>query len=175
MGRWNFPELVFESAFTLRLTEGVAFRYATPLSRIFLILFFALASCWIIASYRKLDGMDVNYTPAAFLLVWTGQFLFQLPAVIFAGRRLLLLYWCHQATCCLAGALLLVPVLVLRECWTAAPLLNLLWYLLVLLIMTVTHYRQCRRLGLPFLLTLSWAAYLLLISIPLKFIGTITY
>lgn len=110
-----------------------------------------------------------------FGLEWVGaigQLLFQAGFVFFTRRDRLLHYFGQLMTISMIGALLLVPVILVRKFFPAFPEAGYAGYFLFpVTIMLWQHVRRVRILGLPSFLTFTWILYrVLLLGVFLSFI-----
>lgn len=119
----------------------------------------------VLASYAK---MLAPLVPQSGLgrefLICGGQVIFQTVTFILLGikdRKTVLNYLGHLMTISLGGALLLSPMLIVSDFVT--PLFSLGFFIIIAGLMLIEHVRRVKLLQLPWLLSMSWVLYRLMI------------
>ena len=128
--------------------------------RIAYLIFTWLVTAYILSHYAKLlmgvvpaGGTEREY------LVCGGQILFQglIAGTLF--RKKAWDYLGNMMTISLAGALLLLPGLLVALFFPAYPVVYTLYFMLVAGLMLLEHIRRTRLLQLGWVLTFTWVAY----------------
>jgi hypothetical protein len=131
-----------------------------PGYRLLYIVLAWIATALVLNSYSGLIGTIIPAGPwCREYLVCGGQVLYQLPLVLLLNRSRLIYYLGNMMTVSLAGALLLLPVVLVNMLVITSEWFNAGWFLLTALLMMAEHARRCRVLGLPWILTASWLLY----------------
>lgn len=132
--------------------------------RVVYLIFSWLITACILSKYAVLfAGILPAGTGYREYLICGGQIFFQGLIVAIINRDKFWSYLGNMMTISMAGALLLVPMLIAAHCITLPPVMFILWFLGVAGAMFFEHARRMRLLQLPFLLTASWVLYRLAI------------
>ncbi|HYC30482.1 MAG TPA: hypothetical protein VEB42_16720, partial [Chitinophagaceae bacterium] len=97
------------------------------------------------------------------LLVCGGQVLFQACVILFVNHKLKWEYLGNMMTISLAGALLLLPMLLISTFTQLPQIVYALYILFVAGLMLLEHARRTRLLGLGWTMTMTWVLYRILI------------
>lgn len=98
-------------------------------------------------------------------LICTGQILCQGMVVSIIAPVKRWDYLGNMMTISLAGSLALAPVLAIARFTHLPPIAATAWFLIVACLMLLEHIRRTKLLGLDWTLTVSWAAYRLVVLI----------
>ena len=97
-------------------------------------------------------------------LICGGQVVFQGLVIYVMDKSKTWNYLGNMMTVSLAGALLLLPVLLLSELIVLGPVFCAAWFLAITGTMLLEHIRRCTLLGLGWGMTVSWVLYVQIIS-----------
>lgn len=151
------PAPIVHDKFALQPSFKVHYRVA------YLIFTWAVTSL-ILAGYGKLLAGFLPQGPAyREYLVCGGQILFQglIVGLLFKNRKWD--YLGNMMTISFAGALLLLPGLLISNFINLNPIVYLTWFALVVTLMFLEHIRRSRLLELGWTATTSWVAYRLIV------------
>ena len=130
---------------------------------VYLIFTWAVTSL-ILSGYGKLLAGFLPQGPTyREYLVCGGQILFQglIVSLLFKNRKWD--YLGNMMTISFAGALLLLPGLLISNFIILNPVAYLFWFALVVTLMFLEHIRRSRLLELGWTATISWVAYRLMV------------
>lgn len=97
-------------------------------------------------------------------LVCGGQIAFQSVAILFLKKDRLVHYLGNMMTISFAGALLLLPALVIHKlAFISSPFFYASWFLAVAALMLLEHARRMKILGIHWTASLSWVAYRIIV------------
>jgi hypothetical protein len=108
-------------------------------------------------------GLLPEGTPYREYLVCGGQLFFQGTIISFIAKDKLWSYLGNMMTISFAGALLLLPGLLIAHWVSIAPLFYVLYFMAVAGLMFLEHIRRTHLLQLGWALSISWACYRLLV------------
>jgi len=134
--------------------------------RVAYLLFTWLLTGLILTSYAKLLSPltplgDVNRE----YLICGGQIFFQRLVILLLKPQKVWDYLGNMMTISFAGALLLLPVILLSNLMFISPYLCTAWFLLVAGIMLLEHIRRVSLLDLSWVMSLTWVLYRVIILI----------
>lgn len=132
--------------------------------RIAYLLFTWVVTAGILSTYAPLLQQLIP-TGSTFreYLICGGQILFQGVIVGFINRSKLWDYLGNMMTISFAGAILLLPVLLLHQWFSFSSAYYAGWFLIVAGLMLIEHIRRTKLLQLGWVLTITWVLYRLLI------------
>ncbi|RYE12364.1 MAG: DUF393 domain-containing protein, partial [Sphingobacteriales bacterium] len=139
----------FEVQPTFRLSYRLAYLGFTWL----LVSFILTQYAQLLAGMVPVGGAYREY------LICGGQVLFQAVIVSLYANSKKWDYLGYMITISLAGALVLLPVLVVAQFFELPALVYTLYFLAVAALMFLEHIRRAKLLELGWLLTFSWVAY----------------
>lgn len=146
------PGKVFEGANTCTPSMHYGYRWAY-------ILLTCLVAATVLTNYTC---FLVPLVPASTFwrefLVCSGQLIFQGIVVGILNRQRAIHYLGNMMTVSLLGALLLLPMFLLGSVITS-PLPYTLYFLVVVAVMFLEHYRRVKILELPWLVCFTWVLY----------------
>ncbi|MBI3221275.1 MAG: DUF393 domain-containing protein [Bacteroidetes bacterium] len=123
---------------------------------------------WVITSFVLLAYSFLLFplVPSSELgrefLICGGQIIFQ-GAIVFTLRKDRLIHYLgNLMTVSLIGALMLTPMLLVGKLYHE-PILFLLYFMMVVAWMFVSHWRRVKVLGIPFIVSITWVLYRLLV------------
>lgn len=96
-------------------------------------------------------------------MICGGQIIFQGIVVSSINRNKLLEYLGNMMTISFAGALLLLPAIVLSKAVTLPVLFFAIWFMMVVGLMFLEHLRRVKILEINWVVSISWVAYRLLV------------
>jgi predicted DCC family thiol-disulfide oxidoreductase YuxK len=132
--------------------------------RITYLIFTWIVTSYILSEYGKLLTEFLPQGPMyRELFVCGGQILFQglVVSCIFKNKKWE--YLGNMMTISFAGALLLLPGLLIFNLLIISPLVYLVWFSLVVSLMFLEHIRRCKLLEMGGRATISWVAYRLIV------------
>lgn len=128
--------------------------------RITYLLFTWLMVGFILTRYaRHLTGMIPFGNAYREYLICGGQVVFQGIVTVLLSKPKKWDYLGNMMTISFAGALLLLPMLMLNKLIAIPVLINTLYFLGVAGLMLLEHIRRTKLLGLGWVLTISWTMY----------------
>ncbi|GHE28720.1 DCC1-like thiol-disulfide oxidoreductase family protein [Sphingobacterium griseoflavum] len=147
------------SADTFQLQPSFRLRYRLA----YLVLTWLITSA-VLTAYVPLMG-DLLPQGASYreYIICGGQLFFQSAIIGLAQKGKHWDYLGNMMTISLAGALLLLPILLLAPWLTLPPMVYVGCFLLVAAMMLLEHIRRTKLLGMGQLLTISWVLYRLLV------------
>ncbi|RZK97872.1 MAG: DUF393 domain-containing protein [Pedobacter sp.] len=92
-----------------------------------------------------------------------GQILFQAVVILLLNPQKVWEYLGNMMTISLAGALLLVPLLIINSFVSITPVANAVYFIVVAGLMFAEHIRRVKLIELSAALSITWALYRLLI------------
>lgn len=132
--------------------------------RIAYLLFTWALTAYILTGYVHLMyGLLPVGTAYREYLVCGGQIFFQGLIVSMIAKNQRWAYLGNMMTISFAGALLLLPGLLLAACFNLPPLFYVCYFMTVAGLMFLEHIRRTKLLKLGWTLTISWACYRLLV------------
>lgn len=138
--------------------------------RLLYVLFSWLATSYIL--YRFSFLLQGIIPPSSFMREWLicgGQILWQMLLLRHLEKGKLLDYLSNMITVSLAGALALVPLLILAEFTMVSSVMAACFFTSVVTLMLVEHLRRTALLKLGWLPTIGWCLYRLFVVIILLF------
>lgn len=96
------------------------------------------------------------------LIISGGQIIFQSIALFALKQKKKMDYLGNMMTVSLAGAILLIPILIINL-FITIPTITLGWFFIVVTFMFIEHWRRVKLLGLSWILTPSWMLYRILV------------
>jgi hypothetical protein len=151
------PAPVANNAAVLQPTFKLHYRIA------YLFLTWLLASVILTAYAPLLNGLLPPGSAYREYLICGGQLFFQAAVISIADKNKRWTYLGNMMTISFAGALLLVPVLLLAQWLHLDPLFCAGWFLGVAGLMCLEHIRRSKLLVLGWTLTISWVLYPILV------------
>jgi len=128
--------------------------------RIAYLVFTWLATAYILSGYsRLLTGILPAGDPDREYLICGGQMVFQGIIILMIERDKVWMYLGNMMTISFAGALMLLPPLILSGWLSMAPVFYALWFMGVAGLMFLEHIRRSRLLLLGWTLSISWVIY----------------
>jgi hypothetical protein len=132
--------------------------------RLAYLLFTWLVTAYILTAYAHLltDFVPLGSQYREYLICG-GQMFFQGIIITFYKKEKLWDYLGNMMTISFAGALLLLPVLVLAKYLNIHPLFFILYFLMVAGLMFLEHLRRSKLLQLGWVMSITWALYRLIV------------
>lgn len=109
--------------------------------------------------------ITVKYDWKFELFMVMGQLAFQLPFIFKETGEQKLDYYYNMLIVSTLGSLTLLPLIVFNHFWLLPPLINILYFLVVVLLMFFDHKRRVYQLCLPSYISYTWVLYRFLILI----------
>ena len=132
--------------------------------RIAYLLFTWAITGYILTAYVQLiDGLLPVGASYREYLVCGGQVFFQALVISIIAKTKKWAYLGNMMTISFAGALLLLPGLIIAACFNLPPLFYVCYFMGVAGLMLLEHIRRTRLLKLDWALTISWVSYRLLV------------
>ncbi|MEO6520851.1 MAG: DCC1-like thiol-disulfide oxidoreductase family protein [Mucilaginibacter sp.] len=132
--------------------------------RIAYLLFTWAVTSYILTCYVQLmHGLLPQGSAYREYIVCGGQMLFQGIIISFIAKDKLWSYLGNMMTISFAGALLLLPGLLMAKLFGIAPLFCVLYFLFVAGLMFLEHIRRAHLLSLGWALSISWVCYRLMV------------
>ena len=132
--------------------------------RIAYLLVTWLFTGWVLSHYGNLlTGFLPSGNPYREYLICAGQIFFQAGVIAFVSPSKSPHYSGNMMTISCAGALLLLPVVVISKWLNVPPLFCMIYFLFVALLMLIEHVRRTKLLELGHTLSVTWVLYRLLI------------
>lgn len=134
-----------------------------------------LVFAWLLVSYiltkyaALLEGMVPVGNAWREYLICGGQVLFQGLVVTLVAPQKRWDYLGNMMTISLAGALLLLPIVLLSSVIEAQPLFYTLYFMAVAGLMFLEHIRRSKLLHIGWVLTISWAVYRVIVLFIILF------
>lgn len=135
-----------------------------------------LTFSWFVASYilTRYVGLLEGMVPAGHqwreYLICGGQLLFQGAMISLVNRGKKWDYLGNMMTISLAGALLLLPALLMAQWYALPALFYTLYFLVIAGLMFLEHFRRMKILKLGVVPTLSWLLYRIMVLLLILFI-----
>jgi predicted DCC family thiol-disulfide oxidoreductase YuxK len=141
--------------------EGFQFQPTFKLHyRIAYLVFTWLVTSYILSSYT---GLMKDLLPAGRAyreyFICGGQILFQGLVIILVSKDKTWSYLGNMMTISFAGALLLLPAMLLSVWFTISPVFYVIWFMAVAGLMLLEHIRRCSLLKIGWVLTITWVLY----------------
>jgi predicted DCC family thiol-disulfide oxidoreductase YuxK len=132
--------------------------------RLAYLLFTWLVTAYILTAYAHLltDFVPLGSQYREYLICG-GQIFFQGIIITFYKKEKLCDYLGNMMTISFAGALLLLPVLVLAKYLNIHPIFFILYFLMVAGLMFLEHLRRSKLLQLGWVMSITWALYRLIV------------
>ncbi|MNK19693.1 hypothetical protein D3C87_379210 [compost metagenome] len=128
--------------------------------RIAYLIFTWLVTAYILSAYT---GLMQGLLPAGHAyreyFVCGGQILFQGLVITIINRDKIWGYLGNMMTISFAGALLLLPAMLLSAWFSLSPYFYLAWFMAVAGLMLLEHIRRSRLLQIGLTLTITWVLY----------------
>ncbi|TDG37198.1 DUF393 domain-containing protein [Pedobacter changchengzhani] len=130
-----------------------------------------LTFAWLITSIilTKYTAMLTNFVPIGNsyreYLICGGQMVFQAAIIIFYKKDKLWDYLGNMMTVSLAGALILIPALIVNHFLIINTVFYLLFFLFTAGLMLLEHIRRCKILDLGWLMSITWVTYRLIVLV----------
>jgi len=132
--------------------------------RVAYLLFTWTVTAYILTCYVHLMyGLLPIGTAYREYLICGGQIFFQGAVVGMIAKKQRWVYLGNMMTISFAGALLLLPGLLIAACFSLSPLFYVCYFVTVAGLMFLEHVRRSKLLKLGWGLTVSWACYRLLV------------
>jgi len=151
------PASLAESSFEIQPSFKLQYRLAY-------LLFTWIVTAAILSKYTQLFG---GYLPAGNAyreyLICGGQIVFQGIVISLVNPEKRWAYLGNMMTISFAGALLLLPGLILATRIQINPICYLIWFMLVAGLMFLEHIRRSKLLKIGYTLTLTWVLYRLIV------------
>jgi predicted DCC family thiol-disulfide oxidoreductase YuxK len=132
--------------------------------RIAYLLFTWLLTAYVLTAYAH---VLTDFVPLGSLyreyFICGGQIFFQGIIIAFYKKEKLWDYLGNMMTISFAGALLLLPGLVLAKYFSIHPLFFILYFLMVAGLMFLEHLRRSKLLQLGWVMSITWAFYRLIV------------
>jgi len=134
--------------------------------RLAYLLFTSISVGFILTHYAGLlKGIIPIGNPYREFMICSGQVLFQALVISLYRPAKRWEYLGNMMTISFAGALLLLPVLLLAKLIAIPALVCMLYFLLIAGLMFLEHIRRTKLLSLGWLLTITWVAYRLAVLV----------
>ncbi|MDR6562920.1 MULTISPECIES: hypothetical protein [unclassified Arcicella] len=132
--------------------------------RIAYLIFSWLITSLILSAYGKqmIQILPKGHTYREFMICG-GQIVFQAFVIFFYKKERIWDYLGNLMTISLAGALLLLPVLIVGNWIAFDTILYFTWFLAVVSLMFFEHLRRVKLLRLGYLVTFSWVLYRIIV------------
>lgn len=128
--------------------------------RIAYLLFTCLITAAIVSAYTPLlFPLFPHGSVYREYLVCFGQVLFQGTIAFGFFRNKLWDYLGNMMTISLAGALLLLPIIIISAWINVNPVFALIYFMIVVFLMLLEHIRRTKLLHIGWLLTITWIVY----------------
>ncbi len=132
-------------------------------------LFTGFVAAFILSKYT---GLLVPLLPAGSVyreyIICFGQIFFQGIIVMAFFRDKVWGYLGNMMTVSFAGALVLLPALLISIWYPSNPVFYLVYFLIVVVLMLLEHIRRCNLLSIGWTMTITWVLYMLLVSFIIK-------
>lgn len=92
-------------------------------------------------------------------IICGGQILFQGTMIILVSKDKIWSYLGNMMTVSLAGALLLLPIILISKFMMVNTVISAAWFLVVVGLMLLEHIRRCKLLEVGWMMTLTWIVY----------------
>ncbi|MBT1708253.1 hypothetical protein KK062_08460 [Fulvivirgaceae bacterium PWU5] len=146
------PGKVFEGINTCTPSMHYGYRW------VYILLTCVMASLVLTNYTQLLVPLVPTSTFGREFLVCGGQLVFQGILVGMLNRQRWIHYLGNMMTVSLLGALLLLPALLLRDVVTT-PLPYTIYFMMVVAVMFLEHYRRVKILELPWVVCFTWVLY----------------
>ncbi|WAC12660.1 hypothetical protein [Dyadobacter pollutisoli] len=134
--------------------------------RIAYLIFSWLVTAYILATYGKLmTGFLPQASMSREFLVCGGQIAFQGFVILLYKKEKVWDYLGNLMTISLAGALLLLPVLISGNWFHFSSDVYFIWFSMVVSLMFLEHLRRSKILQLGYLMTLTWVLYRMIVLV----------
>lgn len=132
--------------------------------RIAYLLFTWLITAYILTAYAQLltDFVPLGGTNREYFICG-GQMLFQGVIILLCKKDKLWDYLGNMMTISFAGALLLLPMLLVVRYFGIQPIFFILYFLMVAGLMFLEHLRRSKILNLGWTMSITWALYRLIV------------
>jgi len=144
-------------------TKGESYQFQPTFKlhyRISYLIFTWLLTAYILSAYA---GLMQGLLPAGHAyreyFVCGGQILFQGLVITFGSRDKIWGYLGNMMTISFAGALLLLPAMLMSAWFSLSPYFYLAWFMAVAGLMLLEHIRRSRLLQIGWTLTITWVLY----------------
>ena len=128
--------------------------------RIAYLIFTWIITAYILSAYGKLMTEILPQAPAyREYLICAGQIFFQGIIISIVSETRKWEYLGNMMTISLAGALLLLPGLLISAFFQFNPIFYVAWFMAIVGLMFLEHIRRSRLLQLGWMLTISWVLY----------------
>lgn len=128
--------------------------------RIAYLIFTWIITAYILSAYGKLMAGILPQAPAyREYLVCAGQIIFQGALISIINKTRKWDYLGNMMTISFAGALLLLPGLLVSAFFQLDPIFYAAWFMAIVGLMFLEHIRRSRLLQLGWILTISWIFY----------------
>jgi len=143
--------------------KGEGFQYQPTFKlhyRIAYLIFTWFVTSYILSLYTGLmkDLLPVGHVHREYFICG-GQILFQGLVIILVNKDKTWAYLGNMMTISFAGALLLLPALLLSVLFSLNPVFYAVWFLVVAGLMLLEHIRRCNLLKIGWVLTVTWVLY----------------
>ncbi|SMD15462.1 DCC1-like thiol-disulfide oxidoreductase family protein [Pedobacter nyackensis] len=141
--------------------EGFQFQPTFKLHyRIAYLVFTWFVTSYILSSYTGLMGdlLPVGHAYREYFICG-GQILFQGLVIILVNKEKTWAYLGNMMTISFAGALLLLPAMLLSVWFAISPVFYVVWFMAVAGLMLLEHIRRCSLLKIGWVLTITWVSY----------------
>ena len=139
------------------------------LSNKYRLLFILLA--WIITSFilNHYSSLLNSFIPQSNFyrefLICGGQIVVQFFIVGRLSKDKVIYYLTNLMVISLGGALLLLPMIIISNFISVAPVIAAGYFMLIVLVMLLEHIRRVKILEISFIATVSWVVYRLVVLI----------
>lgn len=127
----------------------------------FYIFFVAIVTGFILNSFtiNLTTSFALPHNNLREFFICFGQVFWQWAAITWIDKPKVAEYLGNMSTVSLIGGILLIPILLVNHYYPFNSILLIGLFGLVVFLMFLEHIRRCQILGLPFLMTLSWIAF----------------
>lgn len=143
--------------------KGADFQYQPTFKlhyRIIYLVFTWFVTAWILSGYTNLmaDMLPAGHAYREYF-VCGAQIIFQGGIVFLVNKKKVWAYLGNMMTISFAGALLLLPALLVAAWLNLDSLFYVLWFLAVAGLMLLEHIRRTKLLNLGWIPTITWVLY----------------
>ena len=132
--------------------------------RLLYLLFTGLVTAFILSKYA---GLLIPLLPAGAgyreYIICFGQIIFQGIIVMAFFRDKVWGYLGNMMTVSFAGALVLLPALLISIWYPSNPVFYLVYFLVVVILMLLEHIRRCNLLSIGWTMTITWVLYRIIV------------
>jgi len=153
------PAKVSSSSTAVQPTFKLSYRVAYLMFTWFLTSLILTSYAKLLSPLTPLGDANREY------FICGGQILFQGLVIILVKPHKVWDYLGNMMTVSFAGALLLLPIILLSNLISLSPLLCTAWFLLVAGMMLLAHIRRVGLLNLSWVMSLTWVLYRVIILI----------